>query len=144
VAVAWTEREPEQAAAHLAAARDEVWLDRFLAEIDRRRRVGGLELVMATWALSQADVARLFGVSRQAIGKWLAGGAPAERAAAVADLESASELLVRYLRRDRIPAVVRRPAEALAGASLLDLAGRDPAEALAAVRAMFDFRGVHA
>ena len=78
---------------------------------------------MEVWGLSQAEAARLFGVSRQALGKWLQHGIPAERAQAVSDLAAATDLLVHYLKRDRIPAVVRRPIHALEDASLLDLAG---------------------
>ena len=64
---------------------------------------------MDVWDLSQAAAARRFHVSRQAFAKWLRQGAPAERATAVADLAAATDLLVRHLKRDRIPAVVRRP-----------------------------------
>jgi hypothetical protein len=48
-----------------------------------------------------------------AVSKWLEQGVPAERVETVADLAAATDLLVRYLQRDRIPAVVRRPAPAL-------------------------------
>ena len=44
-----------------------------------------------------------------AVSKWLEQGGPAERVETVADLAAATDLLVRYLQRDRIPAVVRRP-----------------------------------
>ncbi len=37
------------------------------------------------WGLSQAEAARPFGVSRQAVGKWLRQGAPPDRAGAMAD-----------------------------------------------------------
>lgn len=61
----------------------------------------------------------------------------------IADLDAATDLLERYVRPDRIPAVVRREAPVLGGASLLDLAraGRT-AEVLQSVRTMFDLRRV--
>ena len=92
------------------------------------------------WGLSQAEAARLFGVSRQAIGKWLYQGIPPERARAITDLAVATDLLVRYLERDRIPAVVRRPIPALDEASLVDLLAQgDTRMLLTTCRGMFRF-----
>lgn len=58
---------------------------------------------------------------------------------AVADLTAATDCLTRHLRPERVPDVVRRPAVALGGASLLDLAtaGRH-AEVRRAVTDMFE------
>ena len=93
-----------------------------------------------TWGLTQAETARLFGVSRQAIGKWLRRGVPPSRAEAVAELAAATDLLVRHLRRDRIPAVVRRPIPARGDTSLVALLERgDTRKVLAACRDMFRF-----
>ena len=84
-------------------------------------------------------------MSRQAIGKWRRRGVPPERAGAVADLAAATDLLVRHLKRDRIPAVVRRPIPALGGVSLVELLGRgDTGAVLAACRDMFRFDQAHA
>ena len=92
------------------------------------------------WALSQAEVARLFGVSRQAVGKWLRHGVPPERAGAISDLAAATDLLVRHLKSDRIPAVVRRPIPSRDGVSLMDLLAQGDTPALLAVcRDMFRF-----
>ena len=56
------------------------------------------------------------------------------------DLAAATDLLVHHLKRDRIPAVVRRPIPALDGVSLLDLVGRgDTGAVLATCRDMFRF-----
>jgi hypothetical protein len=126
----------------LVEARSPRWVRRFGDELDRRLGASELERVLAVWDLSQSDAARLFGVSRQAVGKWLRAGVPSERAVAVADLGAATDLLVRYLRRERIPAVVRRPAAVTGGRSLVDVAADDPGAALDAVRAMFDFAAV--
>jgi predicted transcriptional regulator len=138
------EERPERAAALLVAERPVAWVEQFVGALDRRLAAESLGRVLATWGLSQAEAARLFGVSRQAVAKWLAGGVPTDRSVAVADLAAATDLLVRYLRRDRIPAVVRRAAPATGGRSLLDVAGEEPRAALDAVRAMFDFARVPA
>lgn len=116
------------------------WLDAFADHLDRRRSVDGLKRVLATWDLNQTDAARIFGVSRQAISKWLEQGAPADRAEAIAVLAAATDVLVRHLQRDRIPGVVRRPADALGGLSLLaHLERRAFSSVLAHCRAMFAF-----
>jgi len=133
-------------AGQIAAAHGDspLWLDRFAAELDRRRGVGDLRRMLEVWGLNQSDAARMFSVSRQAIAKWLATGPPPERAAALADLSAATDLLVRYLRRERVPAVVRRPVDAAGGRTLLQIATSSPAEALARCREMFDFAQVQA
>jgi DNA-binding transcriptional regulator YdaS (Cro superfamily) len=138
--------DPVTSAARLVARHrdDPHWLDRFVAEIDRHRSSGELVRVLEVWGLSRAELARILGVSRQAVSKWVAVGVPAERATALADLAAATDLLVRYLRRDRIPAVVRRPAPRFGGYSLVQLAADDTRTALEACRAMFDFASVHA
>jgi hypothetical protein len=76
--------------------------------------------------------------------KWIATGVPAERAATVAHGEAMTDLLDRYLKPERIPAVVRRRAPRLDGASLIELVrdGRSD-EALRLTRAMFTFTDAH-
>ncbi|MGE0486517.1 MAG: hypothetical protein AB7Q81_20360 [Gammaproteobacteria bacterium] len=126
-----------------AHAADRDWLDAFSACLDRHRAGQSLARILAAWGLSQAEAARLFGVTRQALAKWLERGPPAERAQALADLAAATDLLAHYLKRERIAAVVRRPAPALGGFSLLELvAGGRTREVLEACRAMFDFERV--
>ena len=140
-------RDAEEAAARTFREHryDEGWLDAFIASLDRRRAVDAFTRTTETWGLNQAEAARLFGVSRQAIGKWRRSGAPPERARAVADLAAATDLLVRHLKRDRIPAVVRRPIPALGGVYLVELLGRgDTGAVLAACRDMFRFDQAHA
>ncbi len=135
---------PEDVAQDIVASHGEEpeWLDRFSAALDARRRVGQLQRVMEVWGLSGAEAARVLKVSRQALAKWSVEGIPAARSTAVADLAAAADLLSHYLRRDRIPAVVRRPVADEAGRSLLELASEDPARALDACRAMFDFAAI--
>lgn len=140
--------DPGHAARRLAGvlvdtgATDE-WITRFLSELDQVAERSHLQRVLDAWGLSKAEAGRLFGVSRQAVDKWSERGVPAQRRVAVADLEAVTDLLVRYLKRDRVPAVVRRPADRLAGQSMLDLAraGRTD-DLLSYTREMFDLRRV--
>ena len=137
---------PEEAALHVFAAHghEDTWLDAFADSLDRRRAGQSFARTLKAWGLSQAAAARCFGVSRQAIGKWLRQGAPAERKTDLTDLAAATDLLVHYLKRDRIPAVVRRPIQALDGVSLLELfAAGDTRGVLAACREMFAFERAH-
>ena len=138
---------PEEAAEQIFRAHEHesAWLDAFANSLDRRRAGGSLERTLEVWDLSQAETARLFGVSRQAVGKWLRHGVPPERAGAVSDLAAATDLLVHYLKRDRIPAVVRRPIPSLGGVSLVNLLAQGDTRALvAACRDMFRFERVQA
>jgi hypothetical protein len=129
----------------LAAHRDDRgWLDAFAEAFDERRNGDALAHVLAVWGLSRSDAGEAFGVTRQAVSKWLAVGAPTDRAVAIADLAAATDILVRHLARDRIPAVVRRPAANLGGRSLLDVLATDGARAvLEAGEAMFAFERAH-
>ncbi len=119
---------------------DRAWLDAFSQALDTSRNGDALGRILSVWGLSQTDAGDAFGVTRQAVSKWLASGAPSERAVAIADLAAATDLLVRHLSRDRIPAVVRRPAANLGGRSLLDILATDGARAvLDACEEMFAF-----
>lgn len=141
------QRPPDEVADEIVDAHGESseWLDAFAAALDQRRAGRQLSRVLTVWGLSQSEAAALFGVSRQALSKWLQRGVPSERVGVVADLAAATDLLVRYLKRDRIPAVVRREAPALDGSSLVQYVaqGRSP-DVLTACRTMFDFSGAHA
>ena len=138
--------DPEEAAERTFREHrhDEGWLDAFIASLDRRRAAGAF--TRTTRVLGPASgrggppVRREPPSDRQVA---LARRPPA-RADALADLAAATELLVRHLNRDRIPAVVRRPIPALDGVSLVDLLGRgDTGAVLSACRDMFRFLQVH-
>ena len=147
MSVAWLSEDPRVAAAKVAdAARDDpAWLATFTGELEIRATTDQLPRMLRVWGLSAAEAARIFGVSRQAFAKWARAGVPAERLGAVGDLAAATDLLVHYLKPERIPVVVRRPAEALGGWSLVDLAASgNTAGLLTACRAMFDFAAVSA
>lgn len=137
--------DPRDAAARLLAEHDEDWVVRLTGELDRHLSGRRLERLMRVWQLSRAELGGLFGVSRQAVSKWIADGVPADRAVQVADVDAITELLERYLKRDRIAAVVRRRAPGLDGASLIELiaSGRS-SDALRRTRQMFTFTDVHA
>lgn len=137
---------PEVLAARIVAAHagSPEWLDSF-EDAFAVGRGGELQRILLVWGMRPAEAAVLFGVSRQAVGKWLAGGVPPARAPEVADIAAATDILVRYVVRERIPAVVRRPADRLGGRSLVVIAAEEGTGAvLAACRAMFDFEGVQA
>jgi len=111
--------------------------------IDRRVRTRPLERLLELWGLSASEAAKFFKVSRQAFSLWLAGKPPASRTDAITDLAAATDLLDRHVKRERIPAVVRRKAAVLGNQSLVDLAldGRYR-EVRDAVRRMFDLRHI--
>lgn len=124
-------------------APDRAWLRDLTDELDRRIRAAPIERIATLWGLSGAEVGRMFGVTRQAVSKWSQAGVPASRARAVADLAAATDLLDRRIKRERIPAVVRRRAPNLGGLSLYETACRGEHRAvLEAVRRMLDLRRV--
>jgi hypothetical protein len=125
-----------------AALPDPLAYERFtLAVLEALSGEGsGLEHLMASWRLSVSDVARLFGVSRQAVQQWLEEGVPAARQPKLLQVLRIADLLERNLQLERIPAVVRSAADAYAGRSMLELIADDGQdELLAAVERSFDW-----
>ena len=121
------------------------WLDSFAEQLFRRLSGVGLKRILRVWNLDGQDAADGFGVSEETLEFWLRQGVPADVAEPMADLSAATDLLLHYLKVDRIPAVVRRPAERLGGKSLVDLySERKTADILKACRDMFRFEDVHA
>ena len=142
-----TDRDPGELAAEIVATHEDeaAWLDEFTAQLERLRAGTTLERVLDVWGLSYTEAGRMFGVSRQALQKWLRQGVPSSRAAQVADAARATDLLTRHLKRERIPAVVQRPAAALDGLSLIERFRTAGSHAvLEATRAMFAFGDAHA
>jgi len=137
-----THGEPARAARALVAGNPSpAWLDTYMHQLSTLRSTTQLSQILEVWALSQAEFAEMMGVSRQAVGKWL-DRLPSDRHVAIATLAAATDLLVHYVRRDRIPAVVRRAAPALGNRSLLDLVAAGEHDAvLLATRTMFDPAG---
>lgn len=112
--------EPEALAEELIGSVDADWLRALVDALDREVRTSPLDRLTTLWDLSNAAAGRLFGVSRQAFAKWLESGPPPDRVDDVTAVDDITELLDRYVRRERIPAVVRRRAENLGGKSLLE------------------------
>ncbi len=138
------ELDPRDAASRLLEARGDAWVAELAQELDHRLSGRQLDRVLRVWGLSRTELGELFGVSRQAVSKWIRDGVPSDRATAVADIEAITDLLDRYLKRDRIAAVVRRRADGLGGRSLLELVGAGrTAEALELTRRMFTFGDLH-
>jgi hypothetical protein len=132
--------DPVTAAVEVAAV-DDAWTHEFLHALEAHVRTAPLERLMASWDLSLAGAARVFGVSRQAVSKWRGSGVPEDRAVALADLAAATDLLERFVARERIPAVVRRRAQILDDRSLLELAESGDHEGVRrAVAQMLDLR----
>lgn len=112
-------------------------------QLERRLSARPLERFERVWQLSSSQAAQVFGVSRQAYSKWHHDGVPADRRSDVQLVDDATQQLVDHVKVERIPAVVRRSADRLGGASLLGLAKE---RQLARLRdesvAMFDLRRV--
>jgi hypothetical protein len=134
---------PDDLARELAKTADEAWLRHLVDALDRRVRTEPLNRLTTLWDLSNAAAARIFGVSRQAFSKWLASGPPADRADDVAAVDDITGLLDRYVKRERIPAVVRRPSQRFGDKSIIErLEAGDYKATAALVRDTFDLRRI--
>jgi hypothetical protein len=99
-----------------------------------------LERIQTVFDLSFTDLARLFGVRRQAIAQWLDDGLPAARQPKALIVAQIADLLERNLLPIRIPAVARTSAEAYGGRSMIDMIAEDRhEELLEQVRDSFDW-----
>ncbi len=85
----------------------------------RRIGSGALDDIRATFGLSEAELAALFGVTRPSIAKWRLRSVPVQRAA---DVDRVRELATYFTRRFvavRIPQIVRTPGKGLGGKTVL-------------------------
>jgi hypothetical protein len=99
-----------------------------------------LQCIMHALGLSKTELGSLFGVRRQAVDQWLERGIPAERQDKVQTLLAICELLERKLKPGRLAGAARRPADAYAGKTMLDLIREDRhRELLGLVRDSFDW-----
>jgi DNA-binding XRE family transcriptional regulator len=88
---------------------------------DELTRTGSpLDRAASVLGVSRTELARLFGVRRQAIEQWEARGVPGDRREKLATLDAVVDLLTAKLKQDRIPAVVRRRAAAYGDRSILE------------------------
>lgn len=140
---ALTNESPEEVAQKLAATHDRAWIRSVVQHLDQQLQKEPLDRLITLWALSGAEAAQMFQVSRQAFAKWLQSGPPPDRAPAIAMLADATDLLERHLKRERIPVVVRRRSELTGNSTLIELARQGMYdEVLATVNTMFDLRRV--
>ncbi len=79
-----------------------------------------LDRIASVLGVSRTEPGRLFGVRRQAIEQWQARGVPGERQEKLATLGAIADQLTAKLKPDRIPGVVRRPAAAYGGRSIIE------------------------
>lgn len=89
-----------------------------------------LDPIAETLGLTETELARLFGVKRQAIGQWRERGLPAARQEKAASVAAICDLLGHQVRPERIPGVARRAAPAYGGLTMLEMIERDRHEEL--------------
>jgi hypothetical protein len=99
-----------------------------------------LDPIADAFELSETELGRLFGVSRQAVGQWRDRGVPSSRMAKVTTVAAICDLLGHQLKAERIPGVARRPADAYGGLSMLEMIerGRED-ELIRKIRRSFDW-----
>jgi len=97
-------------------------LRRIVDRLDHQLNASPLQRTVRLWDISATQMGAMFDISRQAASKWLSEGAPASRRDQVALLGQSTDLLDQWVKRERIPAVVRRPVDALGGRTRLDVA----------------------
>ncbi|MCY4621135.1 MAG: helix-turn-helix transcriptional regulator [bacterium] len=121
-----------------------VWFLESMIDLEFEQRCGSpLKRAMKTLELSSTDMARLMGVTRQAVDKWLAGAPPIERMAKIGAIAEISDMLRHRLRDGMPPVVARRRAEAYGGRTMLQVIAEDDHEWLRrSVRDSFDYAAV--
>jgi hypothetical protein len=90
--------------------------------LDRELVAEPLERTGRLWDLSNDELGRMLGIDAEELARWVSDGPPPDRRAAVVLLGQVTDLLDRWVKRERIAAVVRRPVEALGGRSRLEVA----------------------
>src|SRR3954447_25413383 len=98
-----------------------------------------LDEIQDAFELSNVELGRLFGVSRQAVGEWRRRGVPGSRKEKAATVAAVADLLSHRLKPERIPGIARRPAKAYGGRTILEMIESDRhRQLLEQVRASFD------
>lgn len=92
--------------------------------------------------LSDTELGRLFGVTRQTITGWRRTHPPSSRQDKLATIDALLSLLEHHLDPVRLPGIVRTPATAYDGRSMLDLIAADRHDRLLVLtRQSFEFSG---
>lgn len=84
-----------------------------------------LPRIKDVFALRNSELADLFDVSRQAMTEWLEHGAPAARQPKIATVAALVDVLEHQLKSERVAGVVRRPADAYGGLTMLEMIAAD-------------------
>src|SRR4029077_2531114 len=99
-----------------------------------------LDPIAETLELTETELGRLFGVSRQAVAQWRERGVPSNRMANVTTVAAICDLLGHQLKPERVPGIARRPADAYGGLSMLEMIERGrEGQLLGLVRRSFDW-----
>jgi hypothetical protein len=99
-----------------------------------------LDEIQGAFGLTNSELGRLFGVSRQAVDQWRVRGIPGERQEKAAAVAALADLLSHQLKAERLPGIARRPARAYGGLTMLEMIQRDHhRELLSRTRASFDW-----
>ena len=120
------------------------WFLESMIDLEFEQRCGSpLRRAMKTLELSSTEMAGLMGVTRQAVDKWLQGTPPIERMPKIGAIAEISDILRYRLRDGMPPVVVRRPADAYGGRSMLEVIADDDHEWLRrSVKDSFDYASV--
>lgn len=123
---------------------DERWLGRFADQLHKRLPSVSLTKVIRVWNLATHEAAAGFDVSCEMLEQWIKEGVPGDRMERLSEVAAATDVLLHYLKAERIPAVVRKPIKRLDGRSLLDLySDGKSGQVLEQCRSMFRFENVH-
>ena len=96
---------------------NERWLGTFADQLHRRLPSVSLTKILRVWNLRNQEAADGFGVSSEMLEEWIKDGVPSHGVKRLSDLSAATDVLLHYLKPDRIPAVVRKPIGRLDGKS---------------------------
>jgi len=104
------------------------YVDR-VGRADERRT--SIHAVADIFDLNDTELARLFGVSRQAVRSWMnAGKVPGSRQAKAQTIFRIAQSLLRNLKPESVPGVVRRPTQWFGNESILAMIAKDRHQAV--------------
>ncbi|HEY5093777.1 MAG TPA: hypothetical protein VII69_01535 [Candidatus Eremiobacteraceae bacterium] len=106
------------------------------------RKTRAVDEIRQIFGLSETRVARLFGVSRQAVDKWRVAGVPLSRLADVDRVLEIAHVFKKRLKAERIPQIVATPAKGLDGSTVLDvLEKRGPDRVFRYLHELYSYSG---